>query len=139
MAIERTLAIIKPDAVSRNLQGEILKRIHQAGFAILAVKSMRLDKTEAEGLYDVHRQRPFFGELVEFMSSGKIFALALEAEGAIQKWRDICGATNPAEAAEGTIRKDFGASILNNCVHGSDATATAQFELGFFFGGFELI
>lgn len=139
MALERTFAIIKPDAVGKNQQGEILSRIHKAGFRIVAIKSMRLTREEAGGFYAVHRARPFFGELTDFMSSGKIFAMVLEAEGAILKWRDIMGATDPAKAAAGTIRRDLGTSIGNNCVHGSDAPETAAFEIGYFFSGLELI
>jgi nucleoside-diphosphate kinase len=139
MAIERTLAIIKPDAVGRNLSGEILSRIQQAGFQIVAVKSMRLTRKGAEGFYAVHRERGFFGELTEFMSSGKIVVLALEAEGAILKWRETMGVTDPAKAAPGTIRRDLGTSIGNNCTHGSDAPDTAAFELGYFFAGYELL
>ena len=139
MALERTFAIIKPDAVSRGLEGEILSRIYRAGFKIVAIKSMRLTKAEAGGFYAVHKERPFFGELTEFMSSGKIFALVLEAEGAILKWRDTMGATDPKKAAPGTIRHDLGASIGNNCTHGSDAPETAAFEIGYFFAGLELI
>jgi len=139
VAIERTLAIIKPDAVSRGLAGEILSRIHKAGFAIAAVKSLRLTPTQAEGFYAVHRGKGFFGELTVFMSSGKIVVLALEAEGAITRWRETMGATDPAKAAAGTIRRDLGASIQNNCTHGSDAPDTAAFELGYFFAGHELL
>jgi nucleoside-diphosphate kinase len=139
LAIERTFAIIKPDAVSRGQQGEILARIHKAGFAIVAVKTMRLTKEEAGGFYAVHRGRPFFGELTDFMSSGKIFALVLEAEGAIAKWRDTMGATDPKKAAPGTIRHDLGTNIGNNCTHGSDAPETAAFEISYFFLGMELI
>jgi nucleoside-diphosphate kinase len=139
LALERTLAIIKPDAVGRNLQGEILPRIYKAGFRIVAIKSMRLTKEEVGGFYAVHRERPFFGELADFMSSGKIFAMVLEGEGAIQKWRDAMGATDPKKAAPGTIRRDFGTSIGNNCTHGSDAPETAVFEIGYFFSGLELI
>jgi len=138
MAIERTLAIIKPDAFGRGLSGEILARINRAGFQIVAVKSLRLMRKEAEGFYAVHRERGFFGELTEFMSSGKIVVLALEAEGAILKWRETMGATDPAKAAPGTIRRDLGTSIGNNCTHGSDAPETAAFELGYFFAGYEL-
>jgi len=138
MSMERTFAIIKPDAVSRNLQGEILSRIHKAGFNIVAVKSMRLSKGEAEGFYAVHRERPFFGELTNFMCSGKLIALVLESDNAIQKWRDTMGATDPAKAAAGTIRRDLGSSIQNNCTHGSDAPETAAFEIGYFFAGYEL-
>jgi nucleoside-diphosphate kinase len=139
MAIERTLAIIKPDAFGRGLSGEILARINKAGFQIVAIKSMHLTRKEAEGFYAVHRERGFFAELTEFMSSGKIVVLALEAEGAILKWRETMGATDPAKAAPGTIRRDLGTSIGNNCTHGSDAPETAAFELGYFFAGYELI
>jgi nucleoside-diphosphate kinase len=139
VAIERTLAIIKPDAVGRNLPGEILSRIHKAGFKIIASKSLRLSKAEAGGFYAVHKDRPFFGELTDFMSSGKIFAIVLEAEGAILKWRDTMGATDPLKAAPGTIRHDLGTSIGNNCTHGSDAPETAAFEIGYFFSGLDLI
>jgi len=139
LAIERTLAIIKPDAVTRGLAGEILARIHREGFTIVAVKSLRLTEAEAGGFYAVHRTRNFFGELTAFMSSGKVVALALEAESAIKLWRDVMGATDPAKAAPGTIRREFGASIQNNCTHGSDATDTAAFEISYFFSGRELI
>ena len=139
MSLERTFAIIKPDAVSRGQQGEILSRIHKAGFKLIAIKSMRLTKAEAGGFYAVHKERPFFGELTDFMSSGKIFAMVLEAEGAILKWRDTMGATDPKKAAPGTIRHDLGTSIGNNCTHGSDAPDTAAFEIGYFFAGHDLI
>jgi nucleoside-diphosphate kinase len=139
LSLERTLAIIKPDAVSRNLQGEILSRIHKAGFRIVTIKTMILTKGEAAGFYAVHKGRPFFGELTDFMSSGKIFVLVLEAEGAILKWRETMGATDPQKAAPGTIRHDLGTSIGNNCTHGSDAPDTAAFEISYFFAGLELI
>ncbi|HXX43706.1 MAG TPA: nucleoside-diphosphate kinase [Candidatus Acidoferrales bacterium] len=139
MAIERTLAIIKPDAVKRGLAGEILSRIHAAKFQIVAIKSLRLTKGEAEGFYAVHCERPFFGELTEFMSTGKVFVMVLEAENAIAKWRDTMGATDPAKAAPGTIRKELGTSIQYNCTHGSDASATAAFEIGYFFARSELV
>jgi nucleoside-diphosphate kinase len=139
VALERTFAIIKPDAVKRGQQVEILSRIHKAGFQIIAIKSMRLTKEEAGGFYAVHKGRPFFGELTDFMSSGKIFAVVLEAEGAILKWRDTMGATDPQKAAVGTIRHDLGTSIGNNCTHGSDAPDTAAFEISYFFSGLELI
>jgi nucleoside-diphosphate kinase len=139
LAIERTFAIIKPDAVKRGLTGDILSRIHAAEFQIVAIKSLRLTKSEAEGFYAVHRERPFFGELTDFMSSGKAVVIALEADGAITKWRGTMGATDPAKAAPGTIRKELGTSIQFNCTHGSDAPETAAFELGYFFPGFELI
>jgi nucleoside-diphosphate kinase len=139
LALERTFAIMKPDAVGRGLQGEILSRIHKAGFRIVAIRSMRLTKDEAGGFYAVHRERPFFGELTDFMSSGKIIAMVLEAEGAIAKWRDAMGATDPKKAAPGTIRHDLGTSIGNNVTHGSDAPDTAAFEISYFFAGHELI
>lgn len=139
MAIERTFAIIKPDAVKRGLTGEILSRIHAAKFQIVAIKSLRLTKAEAEGFYAVHRERPFFGELTDFMSSGKAVMMVLEAEGAIAKWRETMGSTDPAKAAPGTIRRDLGTSIQYNCTHGSDAPETAAFEIGYFFSGMELI
>lgn len=139
MSIERTFAIIKPDALAHGQQGEILARIHRAGFKIVAIKSMRLTKEEAGGFYAVHKERPFFGELTDFMSSGKIIAMVLEAEGAILKWRDTMGATDPKKAAPGTIRNDLGTSIGNNCTHGSDAADTAAFEIGYFFAGLDLI
>lgn len=139
MATERTLAIIKPDAVSRGLTGEILRKIHEAKFQIVAIKSLWLNKAEAEGFYAVHRARPFFKDLTEFMCSGKVVVMVLEAEAAIARWREAMGATNPAEAAPGTIRKAFGASIQCNCTHGSDAAETARFEIGYFFAGRELL
>lgn len=139
LAIERTFAMIKPDAVSRGQQGEILARIHKAGFTIVAIKSLRLTKEEAGGFYAVHRERPFFAELTDFMSSGKIFAMVLEAENSIAKWRDTMGATDPKKAAPGTIRHDLGTSIGTNCTHGSDAPETAAFEIGYFFPGVQLI
>jgi len=139
MATEQTFAIIKPDAVGRGLTGEILARIHKAGFAIRAIKSLRMSKGEAEGFYAVHRARPFFAELTNFMSSGKSVVMVLEAEYAISKWRDTMGATDPAKAAPGTIRRDLGTSIQNNCTHGSDAPETAAFEIGYFFSGHELV
>jgi nucleoside-diphosphate kinase len=139
MATERTFAIIKPDAVGRGLAGEILARIHKAGFAIVAIKSLRMSLGEAEGFYAVHRQRPFFGELTKFMSSGKSVVMVLEMENAIAKWRDTMGATDPAKAAPGTIRRDLGTSIQNNCTHGSDAPETAAFEIAYFFSGHELV
>jgi nucleoside-diphosphate kinase len=138
MAVERTFAIIKPDAVKRNLTADILSRVHKAGFHIIAIKSLRLTKTQAEGFYHVHKARPFFGELTDFMSGGKAVVMVLEAEGAIAKWRDTMGATDPAKAAPGTIRKELGESIQYNCTHGSDAHDTAAFEISYFFAGLEL-
>ena len=139
MALERTLAIIKPDAFGRGLAGEILARIHRAGFQIRAIKSLRLTRAEAEGFYAVHRERPFFKDLTEFMSSGKVIVMALEAENAIARWRETMGATDPAKAAPGSIRRDLGTSIQNNCTHGSDAPETAVFEISYFFSDAELI
>jgi nucleoside-diphosphate kinase len=139
MAVERTFAIIKPDAVGRGLTGEILSRIHAAKFHIVAIKSLRLTKAEAEGFYAVHRQRPFFKDLTEFMTSGKLVAMVLERENAIPHWRDTMGATDPAKAAPGTIRKELGTSIQNNCTHGSDAPETAAFEIAYFFPGSDLV
>lgn len=139
MAIERTFAIVKPDAVKRGVAGDILSRIQKAGFAIVAIKSMRLTQAQAEGFYAVHSTKGFFGELTAFMSSDKIVAMVLEAEDGIARWRETMGATDPAKAAPGTIRRDFGTSIQNNCTHGSDAPETAAFEIGYFFAGHELI
>jgi nucleoside-diphosphate kinase len=139
LTVERTLAIIKPDAVKRGLTGDILSRIHAATFQIVAIKSVRLTKAEAEGFYAVHRERPFFGELTDFMCSGKAVVMVLEAENAISKWRDTMGATDPAKAVPGTIRRELGTSIQYNCTHGSDAAQTAAFEIGYFFAGSELV
>ena len=138
MALERTFAIIKPDAVGRNLQGEIVSRIHKAGFSIVAIKSMRLTKAEAGGFYAVHKERPFFGELTDFMSSGTIVPMVLEKDNAIADLRTLMGATDPAKADAGTIRKKYAASIGENAIHGSDAEDTAAFEIGYFFAGYEL-
>lgn len=135
--MERTLAIIKPDAVSRRLTGRILQRIEATGFEIRAMRMVRLTRAEAEGFYDVHRERPFFSSLTAFMSSGPAVVLALEAPDAIRKWRDLMGATDPANAEPGTLRREFGASIERNATHGSDGPGTAAFELGYFFPGVE--
>ena len=137
--MERTFAIIKPDAFAAGHAGKILARIYEEGFKVVGLKKLYLSKVEAEGFYAVHRERPFFGELTDFMSSGPCIVMALEAENAILKWRDLMGATNPAQAAEGTLRKEFGASIGENATHGSDAPETAAFELGYFFNGLELL
>jgi nucleoside-diphosphate kinase len=139
VAIERTFAMIKPDAVGRGLAGDILSRIHTADFQIVAVKSTRMTMEQAGGFYAVHRERGFFKELCEFMSSGKVIAMVLEGENAISRWRYTMGATDPAKAGEGTIRKALGTSIQFNCTHGSDAPETAAFEIGYFFAGSELI
>jgi nucleoside-diphosphate kinase len=139
MAVERTLAIVKPDAMERGLLREILGRIRNAEFQIVAVKSLRLTKGEAEGFYAVHRGKPFFEPLTEFMSSGKVVVMVLEGDNAIARWREVMGATDPAKAAPGTIRKQYGTSIQNNCVHGSDGAETAAFEIAYFFPGQELL
>jgi nucleoside-diphosphate kinase len=136
---ERTLAIIKPDAVARHLAGAIVQRIEGEGFQIRALRLVRLTKTEAEGFYAVHRERPFFKSLTDFMSSGPAIVLALDAPDAIKKWRTVMGATDPAKADAGTLRKQFGESIERNATHGSDAADTAAFEIGYFFAGAELI
>jgi nucleoside-diphosphate kinase len=133
MSLERTLAIIKPDAVAAGHAGEILAVIEKAGFRILSLRMTRLTKPQAKGFYAVHCQKPFFPGLVKFMTEGPIIVMALEREDAIRQWRDTLGATNPAHAAEGTIRQRFAASIERNCVHGSDAPETADTELRFFF------
>ena len=136
--IERTLAIIKPDATGRQQTGAIIQRYEQAGLMLVALKLLRLTKSQAENFYYVHKQRPFFDSLCSFMSSGPIVVVALEGEDAIKRHRDLMGATDPAKAAEGTLRKAFGTNIEHNAVHGSDSPETAQFELGFFFNALEL-
>jgi nucleoside-diphosphate kinase len=136
--MERTLAIIKPDAVRAGVAGKILSRIEESGFAVRAMRMQHLTRSEAEGFYAVHREKGFFASLTAFMSSGPCIVMALEAPDAIRKWRDLMGATDPAKAADGTLRKAFGASIENNATHGSDAPDTAAFELGYFFRGMEL-
>lgn len=135
---ERTFSIIKPDAVKARQAGDILARIEKAGFDLVAVRQRRLTVAEAEGFYHVHRARPFFASLTTFMSSGPCITLVLERENAIAQLRELMGATDPAKAAAGTIRKDFASSIEANCIHGSDAPETAQFEIGYFFPGIEL-
>jgi nucleoside-diphosphate kinase len=136
--MERTFAIIKPDAVKKGHAGKILSRVEEAGFRVCALRMIHMSKREAEGFYYVHKERPFFGGLTDFMSSGPCIVMCLEASGAIKKWRDLMGATDPAKAEPGTLRKEFGASIDNNATHGSDAPETAAFELGYFFRGLEL-
>ena len=136
--MELTFAIIKPDAVKAGYAGRILQRIEQEGFTIRAMRMVNLSQREAEGFYAVHRERPFFGSLTKFMASGPVVVLALEAPDAIKKWRTLMGATDPAKADAGTLRKEFGASIENNATHGSDAADTAAFEIGYFFPGMEL-
>ena len=135
---ERTFSIIKPDAVKAKQAGEVLARIEKAGFRIVALRQRHLTRAAAEGFYHVHKARPFFASLCEFMSSGPCIAMVLERENAIAHLREIMGATDPAKAAAGTIRKDFASSIEANCIHGSDAAQTAAFEIGYFFSGLEL-
>ncbi|MBL8604417.1 MAG: nucleoside-diphosphate kinase [Myxococcales bacterium] len=139
MAIETTFAIIKPDAVEKNLAGAILAHIEKAGFKVRGAKRIHLTRAQAEGFYAEHKERGFFGELCAFMSRGPVFVLALEAEGAITKWRETMGATDPAAAAEGTIRKLFGASKGENATHGSDSPGAAARELAYFFASYELL
>ena len=136
--MERTLAIIKPDAVASRHTGRIIQRIEEAGFQIRAMRMLHLSPREAEGFYAVHRERPFFGSLTQFMASGPAVILALEAPDAIRKWRGLMGATDPAQADAGTLRQEFGSSIEHNATHGSDAPETAAFELGYFFSGLDL-
>jgi nucleoside-diphosphate kinase len=136
---ERTFSIIKPDAVAAGQTGEILAMIQHAGFKILAMRMTRLTEPQAQGFYAVHNERPFFGGLVKFMTEGPIVVMALEREDAIKKLREVMGATNPANAAEGTVRKKFATNIERNCIHGSDAPETAEVELRFFFSTSELI
>ena len=133
MAIERTLTILKPDCVRKNLIGEVTRRIQEAGFKICAMKLVKLTKQEAEGFYAVHRERPFFGELTAFMSSGACVPMVLEKENAIADFRELIGATNPAEAAEGTIRKAFADSVGENIIHGSDSVENGKIESNYFF------
>ena len=139
MALEQTLSIIKPDGVKRNLVGEILGRFEQKGLRIVATRMLHLSKREAEGFYAVHRERPFFEELTTFMCSGPVVVSVLEGENAVAYHREIMGATNPAEAAEGTIRKDFAQSIGENTVHGSDSLENAAIEIAYFFAQTELV
>ena len=135
---QRTLAIIKPDAVKRRLAGKILQRIEDSGFSVRAMRRLHLSRQQAEGFYDVHRARPFFASLTEFMSSGPCVVLVLEADDAIRKWRTLMGATDPAKADAGTLRKEFAESIERNATHGSDAPETAAYEIGYFFAGIDL-
>lgn len=134
MAVERTLSIVKPDAVAKNVIGEIYSRFEKAGLRIVAAKMLHLSREQAEGFYAVHKERPFYGDLVEFMTSGPVMVQVLEGENAIAQNREIMGATNPAEAAAGTIRADFAETVDENAVHGSDAPETAAQEIAFFFG-----
>ena len=139
MSTERTFSIIKPDAVAAHQTGDILAAIEQAGFKILALRMTRLTEAQAQGFYAVHREKPFFAGLVKFMTEGPIIVMALEREDAIRKLREVMGATNPANAAEGTIRKRFASNIERNCIHGSDAPETAESELRYFFNSIDLL
>jgi len=139
MAVERTLSIIKPDATRRNLTGAINQRFEEAGLRIVAQKRLQLTKPQAEAFYAVHKERPFFGGLVAFMTSGPVVAQVLEGEGAVARNREVMGATDPAKAADGTIRKDFAENIEANSVHGSDSAENAAIEIAFFFSGIEIV
>jgi nucleoside-diphosphate kinase len=139
MSVERTFSIIKPDAVAAGQAGEILAMIQQAGFRVLGLRMTRLSEAQAQAFYAVHRERPFYAGLVKFMTEGPIVVMALEREDAIKKLREVMGATNPANAAEGTVRKRFAANIERNCIHGSDGPETAEVELRFFFSTSDLI
>jgi nucleoside-diphosphate kinase len=137
--MERTLAIIKPDAVGRHLAGDILKRIEASGLRVVGLRLMQLTRGQAERFYAVHRERPFYGSLCDYMTSGPVIVAALAGDGAIKRWRDLMGATDPAKAAAGTIRKDFGQNVEQNATHGSDAPETAANEIAYFFSALDLI
>lgn len=137
--MEKTFAIIKPDAFKAGNAGKIIERIYGEGFRIISLKKLYLSKIEAEGFYYVHKGKPFFDELTDFMSSGPCIVMVLEAENGITKWRDLMGATDPKAAAEGTLRREFGTFVGENATHGSDAPDTAAFEIGYFFSGLELL
>ncbi|HHY48172.1 MAG TPA: nucleoside-diphosphate kinase [Alphaproteobacteria bacterium] len=139
MAIERTFSIIKPDATKRNITGKIIAKLEEAGLRVVAQKRIRMSRAQAEGFYAVHKDRPFFGELVEFMTSGPVVVQVLEGENAVIKYREVMGATNPENAAPGTIRKEFALSVGENSVHGSDAPETAAEEIRFFFTDEEIV
>ena len=136
--LQRTLAIIKPDAVEKHAAGDIITTIQNKGFRIIGMKMLHITKSQADGFYAVHAGKPFFQSLINFMSRGPIVVMALEKDNAIAEWRELMGPTNPANAAEGTIRKKWGGNIENNAVHGSDAEDTARFEISYFFAGYEL-
>ena len=136
--LQRTFGIVKPDAVAKGATGDILRTIQEKGFRVIGLKMLHISKAQAEGFYAVHVTKPFFGSLTDFMSSGPIVVMALEKENAIAEWRELMGATNPANAAEGTLRKKWATNIEKNAVHGSDADDTARFELSYFFAGSEL-
>jgi nucleoside-diphosphate kinase len=137
--MERTLSIIKPDGVARGIMGDVIQRLESNKLKIIGMKMLKMNKTQAEGFYTVHENRPFFDSLTYFMSSGPVVVMVLEGENAIAKYREIMGATDYREAAEGTIRRDFATDIEKNVVHGSDSPETADFEIGYFFNNFELI
>lgn len=139
MTIQRTLCIIKPDAVEQRRAGDIIQRILAEGFRILAIRQESLTKAQAEAFYGVHRERPFFGALVNFMARGPVVVVALEAENAVSRWRDLIGATDPAKAAEGTLRRKYGRSLSENALHGSDSEENGRAECAFFFAGMDLI
>ncbi|WP_456399600.1 nucleoside-diphosphate kinase [Persephonella sp.] len=139
MSVERTLMLIKPDAVKRNLEGKIIAHVQEKGFKLIAMKKLKLTREQAENFYFVHKDRPFFNELCEFMTSGPIVAMVWEGEDAISKIREIMGATNPEEAEEGTIRKLYGTNVGENAVHGSDSKESADIEIPFFFSRLELV
>ena len=139
MATERTFAIVKPDAVKRNLIGEVIRRAEAGGLRVVAARFLHMTKPEAEGFYAVHKERPFFGSLTDYMSSGPVMALVFEGDGAILKWRSLMGATDPAKADPGTIRKDLGQSVEQNATHGSDAPETARTEISYFFSGLDVV
>ena len=139
MSLERTFAMIKPDAVAAGQTGQILAIVEENGFRIVAMRRLRMSLRQAEGFYEVHKGRPFYNSLVTFMTEGPVVAMVLEREDAVKKWRDVMGATNPVNAAEGTVRKRFAQSIERNCSHGSDAPETAAVEVGFFFSASELL
>jgi nucleoside-diphosphate kinase len=139
MAVERTFAIIKPDAVEKRVAGQILARIEEAGLDIIAIKKLQLTEQGAKGFYAVHKERPFYGDLVKFMTSGPVVALVLEGEGAIKRWRDLMGDTDSQKAPAGTLRGDFGTDIERNATHGSDAPETARLEISYFFNASEIL
>lgn len=138
MALERTLSILKPDTVEKHKIGEVIAHLQQAGLQPVAMRMMHLTRKQAEGFYYVHRERGFFGELVQFMTRGPVVVMVLEGDNAIAKYREVMGATDPAKAAEGTIRKKFGTNVGENATHGSDSPETARFEIGYFFPGYDL-
>lgn len=138
MALQRTLSIIKPDAMEAGKAGAIIARLQEEGFAVKALKQLHLSRSQIEGFYDIHRERPFFDELCTFMSRGPVIVMVLEADNAIEKYRTVIGATDPAKAADGTIRKLYGTDVGENAMHGSDAPETAKIEIAYFFPGYEV-